>query len=108
MKTTVILCLCLSLMACADNASTDNNQPATPTSTSTEKPNKFKVAASNKIKLANPGMTDEKANCVVEQMTADGKIGLGEINQMQLDAASLSNNASNLVTAYQNALSNCN
>ena len=107
MKTTVTLCLFLVLMACSEKSANEPSNADSKAATTVEKPNKFKVAAIKKVKLANSGFNETQATCVVEQMTADGKIGLGEINQMQLDATHMSQNASNLVTAYQSALNSC-
>ncbi len=107
MKTTVIFCLFLSLVACSESNTTETNPSVESPNGSVEKPNKFKVAAIKKVKLANAGFDDTQATCVVEQMTAGGKIGLGEINQMRLDEANMSDNASNLIEAYQTAINHC-
>lgn len=69
--------------------------------------NRFFDAAATKMMAFNPGMSRPTANCAVEQMTADGSIGVGEINQMKLDAAGMAENAGRLNEAYQAALKAC-
>ncbi|GJM08185.1 MAG: hypothetical protein DHS20C11_04610 [Lysobacteraceae bacterium] len=69
--------------------------------------NRFFDAAATKIMAFNQGMSRTAANCAVEQMTADGSIGLGEINQMKLEAAGMADNAGRLNEAYEAALKAC-
>lgn len=64
--------------------------------------NRFLDAAIQKVSAANPALSMEQSQKVVESMTADGSIGLGEINSMKLD--DLSQNADRLNQAYQKAL----
>ena len=92
----------LLLTACAEEQTITDTQ--TPQST---KPSKFKAAAIEKVKAANTGMPQETASCVVEAMLAGGTYGLGEINQMKLSVDSLSDNASGLLKAYQEAIKTC-
>jgi len=69
--------------------------------------NKFFDAASTKFMAALPGMPRYKTNCMVETMTADGKYGIGELNQMKLKAVEMSQNSDGLVEAYYAAMKKC-
>jgi PBP1b-binding outer membrane lipoprotein LpoB len=104
-----VVILALILTACAEQPSNDANTKtnAGVETTQANKPSKFKVAAINKIIMANAGMSYQQATCVVDQMTVDDKYGIGEINQMKLTADTLDENASGILKTYKDALNHC-
>jgi PBP1b-binding outer membrane lipoprotein LpoB len=101
---TYILIILLSFVACSQEQAGDSVSDKTE---QVNTGNKFKDAAINKVKMANPGLSVEKAQCVVEKMTAGGVFGLGEINQMKLGADAAGQNSSQLFQAYQGAVKAC-
>ena len=104
MKIILFCCVLTMLSACSGG-----NDAANQTSTNPNKgsSNQFKVAAITKIRAANPTLSSQQATCVVDQMTAGGQIGLGEINQMKLTAGQLDKNRNSLTQAYQSAIKQC-
>lgn len=101
MKNLMIWTALMLLTACSEAPKDNNNQPE-----NNPKANRFEVAAQEKIKAANAGMTNAQAACVVGKLTGDGTFGVGEINQMKTTEQGLSGN-SRLTTAYQQALKDC-
>lgn len=105
----VLLPVC-SLISCGPDSSeptdTDGSSASSAAKGETaEAPNtgnRFLDAAIQKVSAASPALSMEQSQKVVESMTADGSIGLGEINSMKLD--DLSQNADRLNQAYQKAL----
>ena len=105
MKTvTITLILLFSLVSCAQEESTG---AVAATTEKVETGNKFKDAAINKVKQANPGFSVQQATCVIEALTKDAVYGLGEINQMNLGADAARQNSSQLFQAYQDAVKGC-
>ena len=103
-----VVTLVVMLTACAEQASNDVKTNVGVESAQPNKPSKFKVAAINKIQMANVGMSYQQATCVVDQMTIDDKYGIGEINQMKLTADTLADNASGILKTYKDAINHCN
>lgn len=101
---TCALILCIGLISCSQE---QTSAVAEASAETVKTGNKFKDAAINKIKMANPGFSVKKAQCVVEKMTAGGVVGLGEINQMKLGADAAKQNSSQLFQAYQGAVKAC-
>ncbi len=95
------------LAACSETPSPSDNDNQTAGTPDTPAQNKFEIAATMKIMAANPGLAKEKASCVVKSIIADGKIGLGEINQMRLTKGAMDNNRDDLNQAYLSALKKC-
>lgn len=105
MKTlTIILIFFFSLVSCAQEQS---NEEAVTSTEKVKTGNKFKDAAINKVKQANPGFSVQQASCVVETLTKEGVYGLGEINQMKLGADAAKQNSNKLFQAYQDAVQAC-
>lgn len=67
---------------------------------------RFFDSAATRFMNENPGMLRTQANCMVKAMTADGKIGLGEINGMALDMKGLQE-IPMLRDAYYAAVKDC-
>lgn len=67
---------------------------------------RFFDAAASRFMDASPGLIRTQANCMVTHMTADGVIGLGEINQMALDINGLQE-IPRLRDAYYAAMNKC-
>lgn len=74
----ILLALLGSITACADEQQKDAMDNALTGE-------RFFDAAASKLITGSPEMSRTVANCIVAAMTADGKIGLGEINQSTLD-----------------------
>lgn len=69
--------------------------------------NKFKDAAIKKVMVYNAGMNRNQAMCVVDELTADGVYGLGEINQLKLEPGQEQENSQKLYQAYNDAVVSC-
>ena len=67
---------------------------------------RFFDAVATKLMSATPSMTRDVANCMVSAMTADGKIGVGEINQAKLDSDGVPSRQT-LRTAFLAAAAKC-
>ena len=98
---TLTIFLALTSTACSEQSSSQANQ-SDPDLTG----KRFFDAAASKFMAANPNIARKQANCMVTEMTADGKIGLGEINQMKLDETGL-HGASRLESAHSMAMKKC-
>ncbi len=96
-------CLILIMTVAISACSSDKDQPAKQTGSG----NKFYDSAVKKIVNASPGMTVKQGTCIVDRMTKEGKIGLGEINQMTLNVVKMSENASHLTDAYYESMKAC-
>ncbi|WP_395376179.1 hypothetical protein [Marinicella sp. W31] len=70
-----LLAFIFSTIGCSQEQTGSTNATATG--------NKFYDSAVAKISNEIPGVSKEKAACIVDKMIADGSIGLGEINQMK-------------------------
>ncbi len=112
-KSLITLAACslfVLLTACSDDPTNSNEHHSKNTASDQivkDKPNKFMISAIKKVRMAHETMPLEQAKCVVDDMLADGTIGLGEINQMDISAAGLENNSSGLLQAYKAAISKC-
>lgn len=93
----------ISLSACSEEKSATEN--ATKDADLTGE--KFADSAASKIMRYNNGMNRKTANCVVKYITADGQIGLGEVNQMHLISEDMSKNAGRINKAYSAAMQAC-
>lgn len=87
------------ISACSDDKSHSDN--------SVDSGNKFYDSAVKKVIEASPSMTLTQGKCIIDSMTKDGKIGLGEINQMTLNVVKMSENASHLNDAYDRSVKAC-
>lgn len=103
----LILAICLSVLnlsACSEETTANKSVSAEDSGLTGER---FFDAAATKIMLHNEGMDRKRANCMVTYITADGKIGVGEINQMHLTSKTMPQNAGRLNKAYSAAMQNC-
>ena len=106
-KVILILIISLSvfnLSACSEETGSQKSASAEDSGLTGER---FFDAAATKIMLHNEGMDRKRANCMVTYITADGKIGVGEINQMHLTSKTMPQNAGRLNKAYSAAMQNC-
>ena len=104
----LILAICLSvfnLSACSEESDSQKSTSSKDDSGLTGE--RFFDSASTKIMLHNEGMNRKRANCMVTYITADGQIGLGEINQMHLTSKTMPQNAERLNKAYSASMQNC-
>lgn len=97
--TCLLFAALFSVAACADDTPSGNGDNEL-----TGK--RFFDSAATKFMMATPGMERKKANCIVSGMTADGTIGLGEINNAKLDDSGVPTRGS-LKQAYQNSIAAC-
>lgn len=105
-KTLLILLFSVLLFSCSSDKS--NNASAKATVDPDLTGERFFDSAASLMMRNMPNLTRTQANCMVTNMTKDGRYGLGEINQMDLSPANLENNSANLLKAYKTALSACN
>jgi hypothetical protein len=101
--TLLIIFSILALTACSEEntSSLNGNRESELTG------EKFVDAAATKIMLYNEGMNRKTANCVVKFITADGQIGVGEINQMHLTSKTMPQNSERLNKSYSAAIQAC-
>ncbi|MCX7552284.1 hypothetical protein OS175_00210 [Marinicella sp. S1101] len=105
MKNIIFICMGLILLtACgSEQAAVTEAQEVTELTTG----NKFKDAAIKKVMVYNAGMNRDQAMCVVDELTADGVYGLGEINQLKLEPGQAQENSQKLYQAYTDAVASC-
>ena len=72
------LAACVLLGACSDQTSDSKSVTQTPV----DQPNRFFDAAVSKLEREVQGVSKQQATCMLESMLADGRLGLGEINQV--------------------------
>ncbi len=107
LRLTLLIIVLGAVTACSEAPPATDGSKQTTGTTDLPVENKFAVAAKAKIMAANPGLNKQQADCVVKNMTEGGKIGLGEINQMKLNQATMTDNRDSLNQAYTKALSAC-
>lgn len=85
-KITILACFVLS--ACSEQTEVQLEKQTASVQKATQqenKPNRFYEAAVNKIKNTIQGASVEQAKCMLDAIVADGRIGIGEINQMKVN-----------------------
>lgn len=102
-----LLCLAISVAvtACGKENSAETEGVSTEVAVESSG-NRFYDAAVSKVSMGVPGATAENAKCIVDHMTADGAIGVGEINQMSIGAGA-DDNAGRLNDALSAAMEAC-
>ncbi len=100
----ILFAMLTSLVAC----SSDGDRA--PSSKQADDPDltgdRFFDAAATKVMRQSPGMVRLQANCIVVDITADGSIGIGELNQADLGIVAIQETPE-LRDAYFAAMKKC-
>jgi hypothetical protein len=97
----------LSTVACSEEKSLSKSSATSVNKDPDLTGKRFFDSAATKVMNNNSGLTRKNANCVVQNITGDGQIGLGEVNQMHLTKGTMSQNTERLNKAYSAAIQAC-